>query len=323
LSSKGPIFAVRNARSAPSAPYLGIVVGIAAVSTASVFVRFAQQAGAPSLVIAAYRLALASLLLAPVVAWRQRAEVRRLTRRQWGLALLSGAFLGVHFGAWISSLAYTSVANSVVLVSTSPLFVAILAALTLHERPNRLVWAGLALALVGAVVVALSDACAGGCPPWQTLVGGAGFAGDMLALAGAAAGAVYFTAGRALRPALSLTTYVFLTYSTAAVALAGAVWAAGLPVTGYPPQAYGWFVLLALVPQLVGHSAFNWALRYLPATYVSVTVLGEPAGSIVLAAWLLGESPSAIKLAGSALILAGILTASWRPPAAAQGQFTS
>ncbi len=100
---------------------------------------------------------------------------------------------------------------------------------------------------------------------------------------------------------MSLTAYVSLTYGTAAVGLLAAAWAAGLPMTGYAPQVYGWFVLLALVPQLVGHSAFNWALRYLPATYVAVTVLGEPIGSIILAVLLLGEVPSPLKLAGSAL----------------------
>jgi drug/metabolite transporter (DMT)-like permease len=258
-------------------------------------------------------LGLASLVLAPIAAWRQRAELRGLTGRQWGLALVSGAFLGVHFGAWISSLAFTSVANSVVLVSTSPLFVAGLSAVALRERPRRAVLGGLALTLAGAAVVALSEACSGGCPPWQTLVLGTGFGGDLLALLGAAAGAVYFTIGRALRPAVSLATYVFLTYGTAAAGLAAAVWAAGLPMTGYTPQTYAWFGLLALVPQLVGHSAFNWALRYLPATYVSITVLGEPAGSMLLAALLLGEAPSALQLAGSALILAGIALASRQP----------
>ena len=153
-------------------------------------------------------------------------------------------------------------------------------------------------------------------------VRGRAFVGDMLALVGAAGGAVYFTVGRSLRATLSLTTYVSITYSTAAVCLIGAAAAARLPAAGYTPQAYMWFVLLALVPQLLGHSAFNWALKFLPATYVSVTVLGEPAASTVMAAVLLGERPTALKLAGGALILAGIVLASRRPaqaPPAAAG----
>ena len=118
----------------PNAPLLGLGIGILAASTAALLIRFALADGVPSLVIAAYRLVLASLVLLPLVAWRERAVLRRLTAREWGLALASGVCLGLHFGAWISSLAYTSVASSVVLVSTSPLFVAVIAAAFLHER---------------------------------------------------------------------------------------------------------------------------------------------------------------------------------------------
>ncbi|MCC7360851.1 MAG: DMT family transporter [Anaerolineales bacterium] len=288
-----------------------------AVSTASILIRYAQLAGAPSLVIAAWRLGLAALVLTPIGLISRRAELRALTRRQAGLALVSGAFLGLHFGAWISSLAYTTVASSVVLVSTSPLFVALIAAVALREEIGRPVKMGLGLTLAGAVTVGVADVCGGpgGCPSWGDLLWGPAILGDGLALVGATAGAIYYSAGRALRPTMSLTTYIFLTYGTAAVVLAGAVAAARLPVTGYAPAVYGLFALLALVPQLIGHSAFNWALKYLPATYVAVTTLGEPVGSVLLAALLLGEAPSGLKLAGSALILAGIAIASGRPSA--------
>ena len=303
-------------RTTTTTPYVGIGIGLVAVSTASILIRYAQLAGAPSLVIAAWRLGLAALVLTPVVLATKRAELAALGKRQAGLALLSGAFLGLHFGAWISSLAYTTVASSVVLVSSNPLFVALIAAVALKERISRPVAAGLALTLAGAMTVGLSDICGGpgGCPTGGELLKGPAILGDGLALVGAAAGAVYYSTGRALRPTMSLTTYIFLTYGTAAVVLAGAVAAAGLPVTGYAPGVYGLFVLLALVPQLIGHSAFNWALKYLPATYVAVTTLGEPVGSALLAALLLGEVPSGIKLVGSGLILAGIAAASWRSP---------
>ncbi len=304
-----------------NAPYVGIGIGLVAVSTASILIRYAQLAGVPSLVIAAYRLSLASLVLLPVVVWRKRAELRALGRRQALLALVSGLFLGVHFGAWISSLAYTTVASSVVLVSTSPLFVALIAAVALHERLTRPVVFGLGLTLVGAIAVGLSDVCGGlgGCPPWQEFVRGPAVLGDGLALLGALAGAIYYSAGRALRPTMSLTTYIFLTYGTAAVALVAAATVARLPATGYTPQAYGLFILLALVPQLIGHSAFNWALKYLPATYVAVTTLGEPVGSIILAALVFHEVPTGVKLLGAALILGGIIIASLRPSAARMG----
>ncbi len=267
----------------------------------------------PSLVIAAYRLVIASVVLVPLVAWRERAALRRMTAREWGLAVVSGLCLGLHFGAWISSLAYTSVASSVVLVSTSPLFVAILATVFLRERLTRGVVSGLALTLVGALVVGGSDACGPtGCPPLADFVRGPALYGDVLALVGAAAGAVYFSLGRALRPTLPLLVYIFVTYGTAAVVLLATVLAARLPLSGYPASAYLWFVLLALVPQLLGHSAFNWALRYLPASYVSLMALGEPVATIALVAVLLGEVPSAGKLAGCALILLGLAVASRR-----------
>jgi drug/metabolite transporter (DMT)-like permease len=300
-------------RTPPIAPLLGLGVGILAASTAALFIRFAQADGVPSLVIAALRLVIASLVLLPVVAWRERGTLQRLTRREWRLALASGVCLGVHFGAWITSLALTSVASSVVLVSTSPLFVAILAALFLRERLTGTILLGLAVTLAGAIVVGLSDACQpNGCPPLADLVRGQAFFGDLLALLGAAAGALYFSLGRVLRPKLPLLVYIFVTYGAAALVLAGAVLVAGLPVTGYPPSAYMWFLLLALVPQLVGHSAFNWALRYLPVSYVSVMSLGEPVATIAMVAVLFGDVPSATKLLGCGLILAGLAVASRR-----------
>jgi drug/metabolite transporter (DMT)-like permease len=295
------------------APIAGLGLGILAASTAAVFIRLAQADGVASLVIAAYRLVLASLVLLPLVLWRERLALRHLTGREWLPALASGVCLGVHFGAWITSLALTSVASSVVLVSTSPLFVAMLAAIFLRERVTRTILLGLAVTLVGAVVIGLSDACQpAGCPALADLARGPAFFGDLLALLGAAAGAVYFSLGRALRPRLPLLVYIFVTYGAAALVLAGTVVAGGLPVTGYPAAAYLWFLLLALVPQLVGHSSFNWALRYLPASYVSLMALGEPVATIAMVAVIFGEVPSAIKLLGCGLILAGLGIASRR-----------
>lgn len=267
----------------------------------------------PSLVIAAYRLVLASLVLLPLAAWRERAALNRLTKREWALAQLSGVCLGLHFGAWISSLAFTTVASSVVLVSTSPLFVAIIATVWLRERLSRAVLLGLALTLAGTTVIGLSDACQpGGCPPLADFVRGPAFLGDVLALSGAAAGAMYFSLGRVLRPRLPLLTYIVVTYGTAALVLAGTVAAARLPVTGYSPAAYSWLLLLALGPQLIGHSAVNWSLRFLPVSFVAIMALGEPVATMVLVAILLGEVPSLTKLAGSALILLGLGVAMWR-----------
>lgn len=307
-------------------PYIGLGLGLLAVSSASIFIRYAQIEGAPSLVIAAYRLTLATLVLLPLALLRHWPELRRLGAREWGWVAASGVFLGLHFGTWISSLEYTSVANSVVFVSTAPLFVALMAALFLKEKLTLGLWAGLGLALVGSGLVGVADVCAaeGGCPPLSAFLQGSGFWGDMLALAGAVTVAAYILIGRRVRAGMSLIVYIFLTYGTAALTLVASVFLLRGSFTGFTLVEFsqsllagglGWgvcVVLLALVPQLIGHSAYNWALKYLPATFVSVTVLGEPIGSTALAYWLLGETPSPLKLAGGLFILFGIAVASWR-----------
>lgn len=297
-------------------PKLAIPFGILAVSTASIFIRYAQ-AEVASIVIAAGRLSIAGVILAIIVAARHRAELRALTRRELLLALLSGFFLSLHFASWITSLEYTSVASSVVLVSTSPLWVAILAPLTINEPVKRAVLIGMGLALVGGAIVGVSDSCvpvAGGlqCPPLADFVAGEAFIGDVLALIGALTGAGYLLIGRRLREKISLIPYIFLVYGVAAIFLLGYMLSAGERLSGHPGQVYLWLVLLALVPQLLGHSTFNWALRYLSAAYVSVTLLGEPIGSAILAYVLLGEVPSVLMAFGAILILAGIWIAGSR-----------
>ncbi|MGQ0602882.1 MAG: DMT family transporter, partial [Anaerolineales bacterium] len=136
--------------------------------------------------------------------------------------------------------------------------------------------------------------------------------GDGLALAGAVAMAVYLIVGRQARGGMSLLVYIGLTYSAAALTLVAGVLLSGQPLLGLPPAALSWIVLLALIPQLIGHSSLNWALKYLPASFVAVTVLGEPIGSILLAFLLFDETPTPLKLLGGALILTGILLASQR-----------
>jgi drug/metabolite transporter (DMT)-like permease len=295
-------------------PGLAIVFGILAVSTASIFIRYAQEE-APSLVIAAWRLTIATLVLLPIALTRRRAELRSLSRRELGLALLSGLFLALHFATWITSLEYTTVASSAVLVATIPLWVALVSPFVLKEPVGRMVLIGMVLAMVGGVIVGVSDTCtwsAGrlACPTLGEFVQGEAFLGDLLALAGAMAGAAYLLIGRRLRSRVSLVSYIFVVYGMAAVCLVMIMFAAGYSPFGYSPITYLWFILLALVPQLMGHSTFNWALGYLSAAFVSITLLGEPIGSTVLAFFLLAETPSMIKLVGGALILVGIYVAS-------------
>jgi len=288
-----------------------LLFGIAAVSTASIFIEFAQNAGAHSIVIAAFRLTLATLALAPLALTRYRSQLGRLSRREWLLALLAGLFLALHFSVWITSLQYTSVASSVVLVTTTPLWVALFSPVVLHERVGRGTYIGLLLALLGGTVVSLSDACswqAGAlvCPSGTAFFSGTAFLGDFLALAGAWMAAGYMLVGRKLRPKMDLIPYVFVVYGMSAVLLIIFMFGLGESPLGLPPITYLWLVLLALIPQLIGHSVLNWSLKYVPVSLVSVTLLGEPVGSTVLAYFLLQQQPGWVKIGGAVLILLGI-----------------
>ena len=225
--------------------------------------------------------------------------------------MLSGSFLALHFATWISSLQYTSVASSVVLVTTTPLWVGLFAPRVLRESVGAATYVGLALALVGGTVIGLSDACswmAGAitCRAAATFFGGKAFLGDFLALAGAWMAAGYMLVGRKLRAKIDLIPYIFVVYGMAAVLLIAIMFGMGESPLGLTPRTYLWMTLLALVPQLLGHSIFNWSLKYIPVSLVSVTLLGEPVGSTVLAYFILQESPGWVKIIGAILILAGI-----------------
>ena len=303
-----------NTPHTPTRFYLAIAGAILAVSTAAIFIKFAQQE-APSLVIAAFRLTLASMILAPLALTKHRGELKRLTKPTLGLGLLSGLFLALHFALWISSLEYTSVASSVVLVTTVPLWVALIARFAFKEQLGRSVLLGMVLALAGGALVGLSDSCsislAGlSCPPWSEFFKGSALLGNLLALGGAWMAAGYLLIGRRLRGTLSLVPYIFVVYGMATLVLIIVMLAAGQSPLGYQPLTYLWLLALAVVPQLLGHSTFNWALRYVPASFVSIALLGEPIGSTILAYFLLREIPGPLKLVGAALILAGIYAAS-------------
>lgn len=297
-------------RRPPYSPLLVLGIGILAVSAASIMIRFAQQE-APSLVIAAWRLSAAALVLAPSAFLRRRREIASLSRADFGLAALAGFFLVIHFATWITSLAYTSVASSVILVTTSPLWVALLSPLVLKEKINRPMAIGLGMALLGGFLVGLSDACtvhgAGiTCPEIEEFVRGKAFWGDLLALLGAFAAAGYLMTGRKMRRRVSTLSYIFLVYGAAAVGLVLLALLFRQNLFGYSRMTYLWMIGLALIPQLIGHTSYNWALAYLPAAFVSLSILGEPIGSSILAYFVFAEKITLLQLAGSALILTGL-----------------
>ena len=286
-------------RAAPR-PYLVLAIGILAVSSAAVLVSLARAQGVPALAIAALRMTIAALVVVPIALAGCREEIRGLRGLDILLAAGSGILLAMHFAFWISSLDSTSVMSSVVLVSTNPLFVGLASALLLRERPTRGTVLGIVVAMLGAAAIGLAD---------LRLAGSASVRGDVLALLGALAVSGYLLIGRRLRRTMSLRLYVGITYLTAAIALLMVVGITSTRLTGHPPEGYLWVLLLAAGPQILGHSAYNWALKYVTATFVTVTLLAEPIGATLLAIPVLAQVPTPVRLAGGVLILAGVFLA--------------
>lgn len=275
-----------------------LLVGVVAVSFSAIFIRLAE---APALTIAFYRTGIAAALLLPFALVRQREELRALTRRQGAIAVVAGAMLALHFAVWITSLSYTTIAASVVLVTTQPIWVVAFSWMLFGERLRKLVLVGVLVALAGAVVVSGGDFASPARPR--------ALEGDLLALAGAITAAAYFVAGRHLRRDVSLATYAGLAYGTCAVFLLPVALLSGAQLGGFPAKTWGLFVLMALVPQMLGHTVFNFLLRDVEATVVAISVMGEPVGATLLALAIFGETPPANAILGGGLILAGIYVA--------------
>lgn len=280
----------------PFNPSLALVTGVLAVSTGAIFVRLAE---APAMVIAAYRVGLASLILAPIAWWRARDELLSLEKHDYLLAGLAGLFLALHFATWISSLNYTSVANSVVLVNTNPLWVGLLTPLISKDRLTLMTKISIVVCVIGGVVIGIGDFATGGQALW----------GDFLALVGSICAAMYLLLGRNLRRKLSLLAYIFLCYGSAAIILCPFVIVLRLPVVGFSTGTYAALVSMALIPQIIGHSSYNWALKWFSASFIAVTLLGEPIGATILAYIIFGETLTWAKFVGGSLILAAIYLA--------------
>ncbi|HEX7941526.1 MAG TPA: DMT family transporter [Gemmatimonadaceae bacterium] len=281
-----------------------LLLAILGISLAAPLVRLSH---ADPLAIAAWRLFFSLIIIAgfflPRRGWRQW---RRLDARGAALAAGAGAMLALHFWSWNASVALTTVAASTLLVNTQPVIVALVSAAWLHEAPRPRQWMGILVAMAGAAIVAWGDA--GGA---LRAAGGRALLGDGLALGGGVAAALYYLVGRRLRQVLDLWPYVALVYGACFVTLLAIAAVMRVPLLPQPPRELAIFAGLAVGPMLLGHTGMNWALRYLPAYLVNLTVLGEPVGATLLAALLPGirEVPPAATLAGGTLVLAGILLA--------------
>lgn len=270
---------------------LVVILGVAGVSLSAVFVRWST---APSLILVLYRVGLAALLMAPPLFLRHREE--RLTRRDLGLCLASGACLGLHFAAYFESLRFTSIASSVVLVNTEVLFVALGSVLLLGRRLTGRAWLAVLLAFGGSVVIATAD----------TAAGPDAVRGDLIALSGALCMAVYTMIGAVCRKHISTAVYTFLVYCSAALTVLVIALGSGTPLAGYGPVNLGTALGMAVFCTLLGHSVFSWGLKYLPPAFISTAKLLEP---VLASAWgllLFGERPGLPVLLGGAVIIAGV-----------------
>jgi drug/metabolite transporter (DMT)-like permease len=281
---------------------LVLSVGIISISSAAVFIKLASDA--PPLVIAAARMTIATLVLLPVMSVSRKSKLLRISPRHLKDVALAGAMLAAHFALWITSLKYTSVLSSVVLVTTNPIFVGVGSYFFFKERVGPGLMAGAALAVSGGVLITLADT--------QSASGSA--FGNLLSVGGAIMASGYLMMGRKLRKDVDVLSYMLAVYGIAAILLCAAVFLAGQSPFGYRSSTYVYFLLLGVVPQLLGHGSLNYALKHVTATLIAVFILGEPIGASLFAYFFLGESVTPLQFGGGGLILAGILLASLASP---------
>lgn len=276
-----------------------LAVAVVAVSTSAILIRLSDAPKGP---MAFWRVTLTWLLLAPL-AYRSRADFAKLRGRDLLSALLAGLALAAHFAAWFESVDRTTIAASVTLVTTQPAFVAVAAALLFGESLSRRTALGIAVAIVGSAVMSLEGLITPGAASEPVL-------GNALALAGAVFAAAYVLAGRSVRQRVALTPYVIVVYIVCTVGLLGYTLALGDPLFAYPGREWLLFLAMAVGPGLFGHTVINWALAHVESSVVSVSLVGEPVGSTLLAFLILSEIPGAVTVAGGAVVLAGIYVTS-------------
>lgn len=269
------------------------LLGAVGVSASAILVRWST---APSMVLVLYRSTIASLILTPYVLARHRQELRSLKRREVLLCLISGIFLGLHFVTYFESLRHTTIAAAVVLVDTEVFFVALGSVLFLKQRLSKRAWGAIFLTFVGSVMVALADGGGGGNALW----------GNLLALSGALFMTGYTVMGVLCRRTLSNTVYTYLVYWTSALTVLVISLISGTPLTGYGPVNFATAAAMAVLCTLMGHSVFNWALKYLPPAFVSTVKLLEPVFAALWGLLLFREIPGLPVVLGGALTILGI-----------------
>lgn len=275
-------------------PYIPISIGVISVSLSAIFVKLANaEAG----IIAFYRMLFSVLIMAPLFFWKYTKELRQLSKRDWVFSSIAGIFLAFHFILWFESLNYTSVASSTVLVTLQPLFAFVGTYFFFKERITmKTIFAG-AIAIIGSVLISWGD----------FKLSGAAFYGDILALIACALVTAYLLFGQDVRKRLSLVTYTMLVYVVSTITLFVYVLIKGESFGPYPTMDWVWFILLAIVPNLFGHTLFNWAIKYVSTNVVSIAILFEPIGAAILALLIFKEYLIATQLIGGLIVIMGIL----------------
>lgn len=278
----------------PINPYFAIVIGVIAVSTSAILVKLA--APAPAGIIAFYRMFLAVAIMLPVIIIKYRDEIKRVSKKNWILAAFSGLFLALHFILWFESLNMTSVASSVVLVTLQPIFAFIGTYFFFGERFSVAATISLFITIFGSVIISWGD--------FQ--VSGMALIGDILALLGAVAVTGYFLIGQQLRRTESLMVYTFIVYSISSIVLFVYNLILQNDFFSYTPTIWLWFLALAVIPTFLGHTLFNWALKWVSTSRISMAMVFEPIGASVLAYFILGEVVTASQWLGGTIVIFGL-----------------
>ena len=265
-----------------------LAVAVMAISSAAILVRLGD--GVHPVALAAWRAGIVATLLAPT--WRP------FSRRDAALVLLSGTCLALHFWSWFASISHTTVLRSTVLVCLNPIWVGLGEWLVLKRPPGGRYWLGVAVAIGGVALMGGS-------------LGGGSLYGDGLALVGGMFGSAYLLTGRAVRQRVGIGPYASSVCAVACVGLLVVAGVGGVPLSGFSQPQWLVIAALALGPHMIGHNGVNYALKYLPAAPVAAAILLEPVGAALLAAGLFGELPGPRELVGGAVILGGVLVATW------------
>ncbi|WP_077619182.1 DMT family transporter [Bacillus sinesaloumensis] len=274
-------------------PYFVLAIGVIAVSTSAIFVKLAN---APAPVIAFYRLFFTVLLMLPIFLWKHVNELKVITRRDWLFSAISGIFLALHFILWFESLNYTSVTSSTVLVTMQPVFAFVGTFFLFKEKIGIGAILSTCLALVGSIIISWGD--------FQ--VSGSALYGNFLAIISCMMITAYLLFGQTVLKRLSLIAYTFVVYSFSTITLFLYVVILNHPLGGYAGVDWIYFLLLAIIPTLLGHNLFNWSLKWVSTSTISVSILFEPVGAAILAYFILSETILYTQIIGGFIIITGI-----------------